>query len=309
MEWTHHPQRPAPIGEIPLLVLGSAGLAVFGVALAAVVQHWAPLMGFDRWAGRAVHDAATAGHLPVRAAFAVTDLASPLPLDAASVVVVVLAALLLGARCALFAVVAFLGPAVGSVLKELVERPRPGPRIALYADTGYSFPSGHAVGATTLGLILLVLVAAWRGGARRVPRVGGPLLGLWMVVVGGARVVLGVHFVTDVVGGAGLAVAWTSAAALLCRPAPRRRPAGQRSAEDSGVIEGVDQGIAPPEVGPQDGGAVTGEGGHLAGGRGLDGEGPEDDEDPCRGVASGVELPVEAAERGRGLRADSEGPR
>jgi membrane-associated phospholipid phosphatase len=93
------------------------------------------------------------------------------------------------------------------VLKELVGRQRP-----QFAEGGaryesLSFPSGHCSGIATLVTVALVL--GWplpAPAARRVWLAVGVVL---VVLVGLTRMWLGVHFVSDVVGGWALGLGWT----------------------------------------------------------------------------------------------------
>ncbi len=84
-------------------------------------------------------------------------------------------------------------------LKLVFQHPRPTAAIIAIPDS-YSFPSGHAVAASAL-YITLALVAATgerRLRPRRVLLWGGVLIA---VLVAWSRVYLGVHYLTDVVGG------------------------------------------------------------------------------------------------------------
>ena len=66
-------------------------------------------------------------------------------------------------------------------------------------ETGYSFPSGHTLSATCLALVVAYLL--WPSALRRgVKLSGGVALAVVVVLVGLSRLVLGVHYLTDVVG-------------------------------------------------------------------------------------------------------------
>ncbi|HSI97130.1 MAG TPA: phosphatase PAP2 family protein [Gaiellaceae bacterium] len=124
-----------------------------------------------------------------------------------------------------FLLAAFLGgQAVVAVLKELIGRLRPDVGSAVPLPSSLAFPSGHAAaGAASLGAVA-VLVAerlptrrarAWLWSCTIVLGVG----------VGLSRVALNVHYVTDVVAGWCLGLAWL-AACLLARDHLRARQAG-----------------------------------------------------------------------------------
>jgi membrane-associated phospholipid phosphatase len=100
-----------------------------------------------------------------------------------------------------------------SLLKEYFGRVRPD-----FAEGGaryetLSFPSGHSSGIATLvtvGLILAWPLLAAR--ARRWALAGGILL---VLLVGLTRMLLGVHYLSDVVGGWAFGVAWSLLTALV----------------------------------------------------------------------------------------------
>lgn len=85
------------------------------------------------------------------------------------------------------------------VLKLLFQHPRPTEALIAIPDS-YSFPSGHAVAASAL-YITLALIAA-RSEQRRRPRRIIVVTGVSIaVLVAWSRVYLGVHYLTDVIGG------------------------------------------------------------------------------------------------------------
>jgi membrane-associated phospholipid phosphatase len=102
----------------------------------------------------------------------------------------------------------FGGAALGVVLKVLVGRARPALPDPVSTAGGSSFPSGHALGAS-IGCCLLLLLTL-RFLSRR-SRVAAVIVAVVVVVsVALARVVLGVHFVSDVLAGIMLGIAWVA---------------------------------------------------------------------------------------------------
>ncbi len=127
-----------------------------------------------------------------------------------------------------------LGPAV----KELVGRVRPMTDVPVASAPGPSFPSGHTLTATVLtGVLLLVLLPAAPASARRPLLVGGAVL---VVTVAVTRVALGVHYVSDVVGGVVLGIGWLAVTASAFRDWRR---------EDGLATPALRRGLEP-EAGP-----------------------------------------------------------
>lgn len=101
-----------------------------------------------------------------------------------------------------------------AALKQVFQRARPiveDPLLLLPSYTSYSFPSGHAMASTLLyaSLAILAAHALQRRAARILVMV---CAGLLIAAIGASRVYLGVHYLTDVLAGVLVAVAWL----LLC---------------------------------------------------------------------------------------------
>ena len=90
-------------------------------------------------------------------------------------------------------------------LKQLVERPRPTWEEPLHQIGGLAYPSGHAAGASYFAAagVVLALLALPRGRVRVAVCTGLVLVG---VAIGLDRILLGVHYPSDVIGGWALGV-------------------------------------------------------------------------------------------------------
>jgi phosphatidylinositol-3-phosphatase len=110
-------------------------------------------------------------------------------------------------------------------VKQLVERPRPPAALAVSHATGFAFPSGHATDAAAVyGMLAVLLARSGRGAARVAAWAGAAAL---IALVGLSRLYLGVHWLSDVVAGAGLGIAWLLAIFTAGRVGqPRRHRVG-----------------------------------------------------------------------------------
>ena len=117
-------------------------------------------------------------------------------------------------RLAVFLAVTTLGGGlVDTIVKEAVDRPRPSLLEPVATAHGKSFPSGHAMSSVVTYLALLIVFLpmiprAWRW-------LAATLTGLLLLAIGLSRLVLGVHFVSDVLGGWVLGLAWVCGCAAL----------------------------------------------------------------------------------------------
>ncbi|HWQ22674.1 MAG TPA: phosphatase PAP2 family protein [Gaiellaceae bacterium] len=157
-----------------------------------------------------------------------------------------------------FLVAALLGSQLAvAVLKAGFDRPRPEVGSAVPLPDTAGFPSGHATaGAAALGA--LAVLAAERLPSGRARTWLGVATVILCIGVGLSRIALGVHFLTDVLAGWLLGLAWL-AACLLARDAlrsrgARGRPGAQlpsargRDDADPGPAPGGDRG--PARLGP-----------------------------------------------------------
>jgi membrane-associated phospholipid phosphatase len=128
-------------------------------------------------------------------------------------------------------------------LKDAFERPRPTEGSPVALPDSYSFPSGHAANAVAVFGAIAVALADRGSGRRRL------LLVLVTIAlafcVGASRVVLNVHYVTDVGAGFCVGVAILSAGLIVRRAILGR--GGRRPAIARGAVEG-DRG--PARLGP-----------------------------------------------------------
>lgn len=105
--------------------------------------------------------------------------------------------------------------AVTNVVKELTDRTRPDG--ALVDVLTLAFPSGHASRAAAVCALASWLV--WRLARSRLLRLSAAAMAVAIAAaIGVSRLVLGVHWPTDVLGGWLLGGLWTLAALMLTRP-------------------------------------------------------------------------------------------
>jgi membrane-associated phospholipid phosphatase len=96
-------------------------------------------------------------------------------------------------------------------VKELVDRARPSIE-AVAATLGPSFPSGHTSTAAASWAAFALVAGRWWG-RRSWPALAGVAVGI-AVAVACSRVLLDVHWLTDVLGGLALGWAWFAACAI-----------------------------------------------------------------------------------------------
>jgi undecaprenyl-diphosphatase len=182
----------------------------FGLLLALVVDE-GPLTVYDRALAEELHDVVREHRWTISPLQVLSFLGKPIWFY-----------LLVGAACVYLLwrkrhrLVAYLvltglgGGAVDTAVKVLVSRDRPRLEDPVATAWGMSFPSGHAFTSTAMyGALLLVFIPA-------IPKRWRPFaIGAYVTLVAAiafSRLALGVHFLSDVIGGIVLGAAWLIAA-------------------------------------------------------------------------------------------------
>ena len=101
------------------------------------------------------------------------------------------------------------------MFKHIFERPRP-TTLRLIEETGFSFPSAHAMPSAALYIMLIILVCKYLKeyiGQNSVSSIFSALI----LVVAYSRVYLGVHYITDIIGGWLIGFAITLIVYTVCR--------------------------------------------------------------------------------------------
>src|SRR5450755_4869548 len=195
------------------LVAVSVATLVFAIVLVLVRVQWAPLESADH--GAAAHlNHLVAGHATIVSIVkAVTYLGSNAVLWAVIAAAAIILAIRKRWRLAIYLVVTGAGALVlDPVLKSLVGRLRPVVVHPIAYGTGDSFPSGHSLGSIVCyGAILLVFLPAARGRWR--PAFITVITAL-VVLIGISRILLGVHFLSDVIGAWALGITWLGVTAF-----------------------------------------------------------------------------------------------
>lgn len=194
------------LGIVAIIGFGlSVGALVLFVELADEIGGGESLAEFDVALSTALRE-----HLSretLRVFSIITHLGDGVVLIAIGLVVfAVLAVKGLKLQAAAWVVTTLSGALLNRILKAIFERSRPLHDHGLTAVEGWSFPSGHASGSMLVyGLLAYVVV-------RNTPprwHIPTALAGITLVIfVGSSRVLLQVHYVSDVLAGYASAAAW-----------------------------------------------------------------------------------------------------
>src|SRR5215831_16882325 len=190
----------------PLIAITIAAL-VFALLLVLVRLRWPPLESADHGAATGVNGLIAGDATLVSVVKAVTWLGSSGVLWTVVGAAAVVLALRRRWRLAIYLLVTGAGALVlDPVLKTLVGRLRPVVAHPLAHGLGNSFPSGHALGSIVCyGAVLLVFLPAARGRWRTA---FVTLTVVLVALIGISRILLGVHYLSDVVGAWAVGIAW-----------------------------------------------------------------------------------------------------
>lgn len=191
------------------LVGTSIASVTFALLVLLVRAEWGPLHDLDAAAAETLNRITVDEPGWVSAADAVSNVFDPNVFRVVLTVVAVIYLIQGDRRHATWLLVTvFGGAALGFMLKAVIGRARPVLPDPVATAPGLSFPSGHALGAS-IGCCLLLLIALCflprRGRAAAVV-----VAVLVVISVALARVVLGVHYVSDVLGGVTLGISWVA---------------------------------------------------------------------------------------------------
>jgi undecaprenyl-diphosphatase len=187
----------------------------FGLLLEQVKNHGA-LVRLDTSAARNLHGWVRQSPSLVRELKVLTFFGSPIWFYMIVIPAAVLVWRRSHARLAVFLLVTTLGGGLlDTAVKLAVNRSRPSLVDPVATAHGKSFPSGHAMSSTLVyGALLLVFLPAI---ARRYRPVAVGAAVTLVLAIGFSRLALGVHFITDVLGGYVLGLAWLAASAAAFR--------------------------------------------------------------------------------------------
>jgi len=182
-----------------------------------------------------------------------SDAASTLPIIVMSVLVVVAAGLVFKRwREPLFVATAIVGEVTIFVVTTLVvHRPRPNVVRLDHAPPTSSFPSGHTAASVALFGAIAVLVA-WHSARVVWRRLAVTAAIVLPILVGASRLYRGMHYPTDVLGGALLGFVWLRVAMYAALGAPAKADGRRSITADHHVgARGIKPAVGVPIVNTQ----------------------------------------------------------
>jgi undecaprenyl-diphosphatase len=189
------------------LLISLAGLRLFAGVTEDVIHH-DPLTQVDLTLLEWFHAHATVTGLQIFKAISL--LGSPITMTLTGL----LTTLVLAVRHQWLAMTSWVAALAGSgvldsVLKMVIRRPRPPYTFAFPYEHSFSFPSGHAMASLVgYGMLAYLLFG---------PSITAAIL---IVAIGFSRLYLGVHYLSDVIGGYAAGALWLSTCITGSKPEP-----------------------------------------------------------------------------------------
>jgi len=189
------------------IVVAIVLMAAFGLLTLAVYHQWGPVESADQAVSQQLQKARDWWPQAVAAMHTVTHLGAPSLWWTVHIVTVAGLLICRRIRSAFFVTItAGTGGAVTTGLKHFVGRERPDWPDPVALAEGFAFPSGHTTGAAIgISMLLTLLLPRFSGGWRRLLVLVGVVV---IVAVASSRVIIGVHWTSDVMGGLLFSAAW-----------------------------------------------------------------------------------------------------
>jgi membrane-associated phospholipid phosphatase len=208
--------RSRTLSSMWVALTALAAATVYAVMWVGYCQNWHWLNRMDWWSLNTAHDLAVKHPLWLRCWADVSFWLGPGPLAVLGIAVTVAALVKRNLRAALVLLLACapLNELATAAAKALVNRPRPS--TMLVAASGSSFPSGHALEATAGMLAMLSFLLPMIN--RSMSRIAVMVVAVALPAVGISRVLLDVHYASDVLAGWALGYLYFLLCFLAFRP-------------------------------------------------------------------------------------------
>jgi membrane-associated phospholipid phosphatase len=229
MQNLHSGRHIRDFGVIPASIVFSTAVSLF-LIISAVVALSPAVTAIDGRVATWLHVRATPHVTDVMAA--ISFLGAPTTLT----IVAVAGSLLLlfrrsYAEAAMLSTVVLGGNFLNFCLKHLIQRGRPAFDDPLFSLPTYSFPSGHVMASTVFYGMLAIYVAVNARQRHAAHLAIGAAMSM-VALVSLSRVYLGLHYLSDVMGGITEGIAWLALSLIALRYL-RRREAGASINADS----------------------------------------------------------------------------
>lgn len=199
--------------ELIALILNLVGLYAFFKTVQDSVTEHAFLAELDIWINTFF-----ASHFSLSGFIVmniITDILSPKLLTGISLVLIVYLLMKRKWRYSLISILSVSGGLfLGGFIKEIVERSRP--INSFIVETGFSFPSGHAI-VSTVFFTLFIYIFAGRIKSWIIREIVITISIILVLLTAVSRLYLGVHWLSDVVAGCAFGLFWTTLMILSVR--------------------------------------------------------------------------------------------